>query len=190
VLAPRTGRARRTGCAMPASSSDQPFSELRIASYFGERCVTICMRVGFSQTKNGLPSFCALLKYRRGKDHQKTFLDLGSYPTRSLVSRDAMQKFVQPSKRTVFSGQIQRCHSGDHMPHSSASPSYVFTGLGSLQFSTEFTTCRPCTVPGMQGGSNAGIKSRHQGAYVLEWPEGLPAELASRRTAIGPQAAP
>ena len=46
--------------AMPASSSDQPFSELRIASYFGERCVTMCMRVGLSQTKNGLPSFLAL----------------------------------------------------------------------------------------------------------------------------------
>src|SRR5450631_159497 len=46
--------------AMPASSSDQPFSELRIASYFGDRCVTMCMRVGLSQTKNGLPSFWAL----------------------------------------------------------------------------------------------------------------------------------
>ena len=46
--------------AMPASSIDQPFSELRIASYFGERCVTMCMRVGLSQTKNGLPSALAL----------------------------------------------------------------------------------------------------------------------------------
>src|SRR6516162_2930712 len=45
--------------AIPASSSDQPFSELRIASYFGERCVTICIRVGLSQTKNGLPSLLA-----------------------------------------------------------------------------------------------------------------------------------
>src|SRR6202047_2932786 len=46
--------------AMPASSSDQPFSELRVASYFGERCVTMCMRVGLSQTKNGLPVLLAL----------------------------------------------------------------------------------------------------------------------------------
>ena len=45
---------------MPASCSDHPFSEVRVASYFGERCVTMCMRVGFSQTKNGLPSFLAL----------------------------------------------------------------------------------------------------------------------------------
>ena len=49
-----------SSCAMPASSSDQPFSELRSASYFGERCVTMCMRVGLSQTKNGLLSFLAL----------------------------------------------------------------------------------------------------------------------------------
>ena len=46
--------------AMPASSSDQPFSELRIFSYFSERCVTMCMRVGLSQQKNGLPSVLAL----------------------------------------------------------------------------------------------------------------------------------
>ena len=45
---------------MPASSSDQPFSELRIASYLGERCVTMCMRVGFSHTKKGLFAACAL----------------------------------------------------------------------------------------------------------------------------------
>src|SRR5664280_1768150 len=49
-----------SNCAMPASSSDQPFSELRSASYLGERCVTICMRVGLSQTKNGLLSALAL----------------------------------------------------------------------------------------------------------------------------------
>jgi hypothetical protein len=46
--------------AMPASSIDQPFSALRIASYLGERWVTMCMRVGLSQTKNGFPSFLAL----------------------------------------------------------------------------------------------------------------------------------
>ena len=45
--------------AMPASSSDQPFSELRIFSYLSERCVTMCMRVGLSQQKNGLPSVFA-----------------------------------------------------------------------------------------------------------------------------------
>src|ERR1700758_2851524 len=39
---------------MPASCSVQPFFELRIASYFGERCVTTCMRVGLSQRKKGL----------------------------------------------------------------------------------------------------------------------------------------
>src|SRR5207248_5221734 len=46
--------------AMPASSSDQPFSESRIFAYLSERCVTMCMRVGLSQQKNGLPSFWAL----------------------------------------------------------------------------------------------------------------------------------
>ena len=44
---------------MPASSSDQPFSELRIFSYLSERWVTMCMRVGLSQQKNGLPSALA-----------------------------------------------------------------------------------------------------------------------------------
>ena len=38
----------------------QPFFELRIASYFGDRCVTMCMRVGLSHTKNGLSSALAL----------------------------------------------------------------------------------------------------------------------------------
>ena len=46
--------------AMPASCSDQPFSELRVAFHFSERWVTMCMRVGLSQQKNGLPSFLAL----------------------------------------------------------------------------------------------------------------------------------
>ena len=50
-------RPMSSSWAMPASCSDQPFSELRICSYFSERCVTMCMRVGLSQTKNGLPSF-------------------------------------------------------------------------------------------------------------------------------------
>ena len=45
---------------MPASSSDQPFTELRNASYFGDRCVTMCMRVGLIHTKNGLLSLFAL----------------------------------------------------------------------------------------------------------------------------------
>ena len=45
---------------MPASYTDQPFSALRIFSYFSERCVTTCMRVGLSQMKNGLPSLFAL----------------------------------------------------------------------------------------------------------------------------------
>ena len=48
-----------SSCAMPASCSDQPFSELRVASHFGERCVTMCMRVGLSQRKKGLPSALA-----------------------------------------------------------------------------------------------------------------------------------
>ena len=47
-------------CAMPASWMDQPFFELRSAWYFGDRCVTMCMRVGLSQRKNGLPSALAL----------------------------------------------------------------------------------------------------------------------------------
>ena len=46
--------------AMPASWIDQPFFELRVACHFWERCVTMCMRVGLSQQKNGLPSFLAL----------------------------------------------------------------------------------------------------------------------------------
>ena len=49
-----------SSCAMPASWMVQPFSELRIPSYFRERCVTTCMRVGLSQRKNGLPSLRAL----------------------------------------------------------------------------------------------------------------------------------
>ncbi|MCY1452395.1 hypothetical protein D9M71_693100 [compost metagenome] len=46
--------------AMPASCSDQPFSALRVAWYLSERWVTMCMRVGLSQTKNGLFSCLAL----------------------------------------------------------------------------------------------------------------------------------
>ena len=45
---------------MPASWRDQPFFELRSFSYFSERWVTMCMRVGLSQRKNGLPSALAL----------------------------------------------------------------------------------------------------------------------------------
>ncbi len=48
-----------SNCAIPASSSDQPFSALRMDSYFGERCVTMCMRVGLIHTKNGLLSLLA-----------------------------------------------------------------------------------------------------------------------------------
>ena len=43
-----------SSCAMPASWMLQPFSGVRMAWYFGERCVTTCMRVGLSQRKNGL----------------------------------------------------------------------------------------------------------------------------------------
>ncbi len=49
-----------SSCAMPASWMDQPFFELRIAWYFGDRWVTMCMRVGLSQRKNGLLSALAL----------------------------------------------------------------------------------------------------------------------------------
>ena len=45
---------------MPASWMVQPFFELRIAWYFSDRCVTMCMRVGLSHRKNGLPSALAL----------------------------------------------------------------------------------------------------------------------------------
>ena len=48
-----------SSCAMPASWMVQPFCELRIAWYFGDRCVTMCMRVGLSQRKNGLLSALA-----------------------------------------------------------------------------------------------------------------------------------
>ena len=44
---------------MPASCSDQPFFELRIASYLGDRWVMTCMRVGFSHRKKGLLSALA-----------------------------------------------------------------------------------------------------------------------------------
>ena len=47
-------------CAMPASWMVQLLSELRIPWYFGDRCVTTCIRVGLSQRKNGLPSLRAL----------------------------------------------------------------------------------------------------------------------------------
>ena len=46
--------------AIPASWMDQPFSGVRSFSYFSERWVTMCMRVGLSQTKNGLSSLFAL----------------------------------------------------------------------------------------------------------------------------------
>ncbi len=46
---------------MPASSSLQPFSEFRMLSYFSDRCVTTCMRVGLSHRKNGLPSALRLV---------------------------------------------------------------------------------------------------------------------------------
>src|SRR3989449_1176084 len=49
-----------SSCAMPASWMVQLFSELRIAWYFGDRCVTMCMRVGLSHRKNGLPSALVL----------------------------------------------------------------------------------------------------------------------------------
>ena len=45
-----------SSCAMPASCNDQPFSGVRSFSYLGDRCVTTCIRVGFSQRKNGLPA--------------------------------------------------------------------------------------------------------------------------------------
>ena len=44
---------------MPASSIDQPFFEFRKAWYFGERWVTMCVRVGLSHRKNGLLSALA-----------------------------------------------------------------------------------------------------------------------------------
>ena len=47
--------------AMPASCSLQPFVELRIASYLSERWVMTCIRVGFSQTKNGFLSVLRLV---------------------------------------------------------------------------------------------------------------------------------
>jgi hypothetical protein len=56
----RTRPMSLSSWAMPASSSDQPFSEVRVFCHFSERCVTMCMRVGLSQTKNGFPSFFAL----------------------------------------------------------------------------------------------------------------------------------
>ena len=55
-----TAPTMSSSCAMPASWSDQPFFELRSFSYFAERWVTMCMRVGLSQRKNGLPSALAL----------------------------------------------------------------------------------------------------------------------------------
>src|SRR5262245_44917823 len=51
---------RSASCAIPASCTDQPFSGVRMFSYLSERCVTTCMRVGFSHRKNGLPSALAL----------------------------------------------------------------------------------------------------------------------------------
>ncbi len=50
----RTAPTMSSSCAMPASWMDQPFSGVRNFWYFGERCVTTCMRVGFSHRKNGL----------------------------------------------------------------------------------------------------------------------------------------
>ncbi len=49
-----------SSCAMPASWIVQPFLELRIAWYLGDRCVTMCIRVGLSHRKNGLLSALAL----------------------------------------------------------------------------------------------------------------------------------
>ena len=47
---------------MPASDTDQPFSGVRRFSYFSDRCVTTCIRVGLSQRKNGLPSCSCLVE--------------------------------------------------------------------------------------------------------------------------------
>ena len=55
ITAPTTS----SSWAMPASSIDQPLVALRMPSYFGERCVTTCMRVGLSQTKKGLSALTA-----------------------------------------------------------------------------------------------------------------------------------
>ena len=55
-----TSPTMSSSCVMPASWMLQPFCELRIFSYLSERWVTMCMRVGFSHRKNGLPSALAL----------------------------------------------------------------------------------------------------------------------------------
>src|SRR5262249_34149399 len=57
---PAGAPTRSASCAIPASCTDQPFSGVRMFSYLSERCVTTCMRVGFSHRKNGLPSALAL----------------------------------------------------------------------------------------------------------------------------------
>jgi Hsp20/alpha crystallin family len=36
---------------MPASDTDHPFSGVRRFSYFSDKCVTTCIRVGLSQRK-------------------------------------------------------------------------------------------------------------------------------------------
>ena len=51
-----------SSCAMPASWMLQPFCGVRIVSYLSERWVTTCIRVGLSQTKNGLPSLLRLVE--------------------------------------------------------------------------------------------------------------------------------
>lgn len=56
----RTMPMSSSSWAMPASWIDQPFFEFRSFWYFSERCVTMCIRVGWSQTKNGWSSFLAL----------------------------------------------------------------------------------------------------------------------------------
>src|SRR5271167_2236165 len=63
ITAPTTS----SSCAIPPSSSDQPFSGVCIAVYFGERWVTTCMRVGFSQRKKGLLSALALSRKSMAK---------------------------------------------------------------------------------------------------------------------------
>ena len=51
-----------SSCAIPASSTDHPFSGVRIFSYLSERCVTTCIRVGLSHRKKGLLSFPCLVE--------------------------------------------------------------------------------------------------------------------------------
>src|SRR6516164_382231 len=64
-----TAPTMSSSCAIPASWMLQPFSGVRMLSYFSERCVTTCIRVGLSQRKNGAVLLCLVEELERVRQY-------------------------------------------------------------------------------------------------------------------------